>query len=72
LATLAAGDATATAADAPCGADALNEARWRAVGCAGQVKFCTTDHPGEAAALVATGLSKAGWQLPANQEGDNR
>jgi hypothetical protein len=70
VASLAANDLVSPAAGAPLGADVLNEARWRAVACAGQVKFCTTDHPGDAAALVAAALSNAGWQLPANQGGE--
>jgi hypothetical protein len=63
VATLAANDVITTAADAPTGDDELNSARWRAVGCAAQVKFCGTDHPREAASLVAEALTSAGWSV---------
>jgi hypothetical protein len=63
LAGYAANDVIALDAAAPSGSQALSEARWRAVGCAAQVKFCATDHPGDAADLVASALSAAGLQV---------
>jgi hypothetical protein len=63
VASLAANDVVATAGDATIGADELNTARWRAVGCAAQVKFCGTDHPRDAARIVAEALTGAGWRL---------
>lgn len=58
-----ANDITATSPSAPTGAEALNAARWRALACAAQVKFCGADHPAEAAALVAGAVSAAGWTI---------
>ena len=63
VAGYAAKDVIALSEAAPSGREALSQARWRAVGCAAQVKFCASDHPEEAADLVASALSAAGWQV---------
>jgi hypothetical protein len=63
LAGYAASDVIALSADAPSGRERLGDARWRAVACAAQVKFCASDHPEEGAELVASALSEAGWQV---------
>jgi hypothetical protein len=67
VAGYAANDVIATSEDAPAGAEALTSARWRALGCAAQVKFCSTDHPSESARLVASALEAAGWNIPERQ-----
>jgi hypothetical protein len=63
VAGFAANDLVGTSDKAPTGGAALTTARWRALGCAAQVKFCATDHPQEAAAVVESALSDAGWTL---------
>jgi len=69
VATLAANDVVSTDPEAPT-ADALNEVKWQAVACAGQVKFCTTDHPQSAASLIASALAGAGWTLALDKTAD--
>lgn len=56
-------DVTADPTAAPTGVRALVDARWRAIGCAAQVKFAGTDHPEAAEKVVADALAAAGWVL---------
>lgn len=42
---------------------AFISARWRAVACVAQVKFCSNDRPRESAAIVKSALSTAGWNI---------
>jgi hypothetical protein len=64
---------TETDSDAPTGANALNGARWRAIGCAAQLLESDTDHASTAATRVAAALTDAGWpikfKLPTSDEG---
>jgi hypothetical protein len=62
-ATSLAQDVTETSAAAPTGGEALNAARWRAVGCAAQVLVSDTDHAAKAATRVAEAMTQAGWPL---------
>jgi hypothetical protein len=62
-ATSLARDVTESSAVAPSGAEALNAARWRAVGCAAQLLESGSDHAGEAATRVAAAMTEAGWAL---------
>ncbi|MGH3645824.1 MAG: ATP-binding protein, partial [Micromonosporaceae bacterium] len=66
VAGYAANDVIAVSDEAPSGADELTAARWRATGCAAQVKFCADDHPKESAATVESALSTAGWNVTTN------
>ncbi|WP_271023390.1 DUF87 domain-containing protein [Rhizobium sp. RCAM05973] len=63
VAGTAAGDVIAVSPSAPNGGEALDNARWRATGCAAQIKFCDASPSEEAADLVASALSAAGWQV---------
>jgi hypothetical protein len=68
VAGYAASDVIATSEHAPNGRNTLTEARWRAVGCAAQVKFCADDHPHATADVIASALSGAGWRLATDAE----
>ncbi|MGH3735820.1 MAG: ATP-binding protein [Micromonosporaceae bacterium] len=58
-----ANDMVAVSKQAPTGNAELTAARWRATGCAAQVKFCGSDHPRESADVVGSALSGAGWDI---------
>lgn len=62
-AVLAGEDVVEAGATIPAAAEALNAARWRAIGCAAQVRACADEHPRRGAALVIDALGKAGWAL---------
>jgi hypothetical protein len=66
-ATTLAQEVTETCAAAPSGADALNAARWRAVGCAAQLLESDTDHATKAATRVAAAMTQAGWPIEPSQ-----
>jgi hypothetical protein len=70
VARYAALDVTSTAPEAPAGKDVLHVAQWRAIACAAQVKFCSADHPRDAARVVREALTSAGWQWPATSGND--
>jgi hypothetical protein len=62
VAAYAANDVVVMGSTAPTGSEALNAARWQAIGCAGQVKFCGDDQPTQAAAILRREMTAAGWR----------
>ena len=66
VAAKAARDVIATHPEDREGTAVIKAARWRALGCAAQVKFCAADHPGEAATIIASALWSLGWNVTSN------
>lgn len=64
VASFAAADIIALSDSVPAGGAELGAARWRAIGCAAQIKFCAGSRPEKGATLVRAALIGAGWSAP--------
>jgi len=59
---------TATSELAPTDAGRLNAARWQAVACVAQAKYCADDRPHESSRAVRAALATAGWTLTTKEQ----